>query len=49
MRVLFDDGYIISKVVERTKEGVVVEVSNSAILKSKKGVNVPGVNIALLP
>ena len=47
VRVLFDDGYIISTVVEKTKEGVVVEIENPGILKSQKGVNVPDVNIEL--
>lgn len=39
--VLFDDGYITSTVVERKKEGVVVEIKNSGLLKSRKGVNIP--------
>ena len=38
MTVLFDDGYITSKVVEK---GAVVEIENDGILKSRKGVNVP--------
>jgi pyruvate kinase len=42
--VLFDDGYVSSKVVERRKEGVVVEIQNPGVLKSLKGVNVPGLN-----
>ncbi len=47
VKVLFDDGNIISKVVEKNKDGVVVEIENAAILKSHKGVNVPGVDINL--
>jgi pyruvate kinase len=46
-RVLIDDGYIIAHVVEKKKEGVVVEVENAGLIKSQKGVNVPGVDIAL--
>lgn len=46
-RVLFDDGYIISHVVEITNEGVLVEMENSGILKSQKGVNIPGAAIDL--
>ncbi|MCI0382458.1 MAG: pyruvate kinase [Chlamydiae bacterium] len=45
--VLFDDGYIISKVVETKKEEVVIEIQNPGILKSQKGVNIPSVNIDL--
>jgi pyruvate kinase len=40
--VLFDDGYISSKVVEKKKEGVVVQIENDGVLKSFKGVNIPG-------
>ncbi len=47
MRVLFDDGYIISEVLEKTAQGVLVEIENSGVLKSQKGVNVPGVNFEL--
>lgn len=39
--VLFDDGCIISKVVEKTNEGVLLEIQNNGILKSHKGVNIP--------
>lgn len=47
MRVLIDDGYIITHVVEKRKDGVVVEVENPGMIKSQKGVNIPGVDIAL--
>lgn len=47
MRILIDDGYIVSHVVEKTKEGVVIELENAGMIKSHKGVNVPGVDIAL--
>ncbi len=47
MRVLIDDGYIISHVVEKRKDGIVVEIENPGLIKSQKGVNVPGVDIAL--
>src|SRR3990167_2033494 len=47
MRVLFDDGYIISVVVEVTKEGVVVEVQNNGVLKNRKGVNLPDTKVNL--
>lgn len=46
-KILFDDGYIISKVVERTNEEILVEIQNSGVLKSGKGVNIPGVQINL--
>ncbi|MES2274007.1 MAG: pyruvate kinase [Chlamydiota bacterium] len=46
MKILFDDGYIISEVVEKGTAGAVIEIQNSGILKSGKGVNIPG---ALIP
>lgn len=47
MNVLFDDGYIISQVLNITSEGVQIEIQNGGVLKSHKGVNIPGVNIDL--
>ncbi len=45
--VLFDDGYISSRVIEIRPEGVVVEIQNGGLIKSKKGVNIPNVSIGL--
>jgi pyruvate kinase len=45
--LLFDDGYLISKVVTKDEEGVVVEMQNGGLLKSQKGVNIPLVNVLL--
>ena len=45
--ILFDDGYISSKVVKKTDEGVLVEIFNEGVLKSQKGVNILDVNIEL--
>lgn len=47
MCVLFDDGYISSTVVEKTTEGVVVEIENGGMIRSGKGVNIPNVNLSL--
>lgn len=47
MTLLFDDGYISSKVVSKNKDGCVVEIENSGMLKSKKSVNIPGAAIKL--
>lgn len=47
IRVLFDDGYIISKVVEKNKEGVIVEIGNGGVLKNRKGVNLPDTKVKL--
>ena len=47
MRLLFDDGYILSRVVQVDKQGVLVEIDNAGILKSHKGVNVPSVDLQL--
>ncbi|MBS0620169.1 MAG: pyruvate kinase [Verrucomicrobia bacterium] len=47
MRVLIDDGYLISRVVEKTAEGVIIEFENGGMIKSQKGINVPGVDFGL--
>jgi pyruvate kinase len=47
MRVLIDDGYLITRVVEKKKEGIVIEFENPGLMKSQKGVTIPGVDIAL--
>ncbi len=47
MRVLIDDGYIITRVVEKRKDGIVIEIENTGQIKTHKGVNVPGVDIDL--
>ena len=45
--VLFDDGYINSRVVEKTKKGIVVEIQNNGVLRSQKGVNIPHAELQL--
>jgi pyruvate kinase len=47
MRVLFDDGYIMGKVIAVKPEGVLVELQNSGVLKTHKGVNIPEAYIDL--
>lgn len=47
MRVLIDDGYLITHVVEKKRDAVVLEFENPGLIKSHKGVNVPGVDIEL--
>ena len=47
MKVLIDDGYILSSVVELTPEGVVIEIKNDGVIGSHKGVNIPHGNIQL--
>ncbi|MBX7067524.1 MAG: pyruvate kinase [Parachlamydiales bacterium] len=47
MKLLFDDGYIITEVVEKGNKEAVVEVKNTGVLKSGKGVNIPGAHIPL--
>ncbi|MBA3721506.1 MAG: pyruvate kinase [Parachlamydiaceae bacterium] len=46
-RVLFDDGYISSHVVEVNHAGVVIQIDNGGIIRSGKGVNIPNVNLNL--
>ena len=47
MKILFDDGYIGAKVVEKTSLGVLVEIENAGVLKNNKGVNIPNVKVPL--
>ncbi|HSX10467.1 MAG TPA: pyruvate kinase [Chlamydiales bacterium] len=47
MKVLFDDGYIISTVVEKGQKEALLEIENPGVLKSGKGVNLPGGHIPL--
>lgn len=47
MRVLFDDGYICSTVVDIMEDGVVVEIENGGIVHSGKGVNIPNTSLGL--
>lgn len=45
--VLFDDGYISTTVEDGSASKVIVRVENGGLLKSGKGVNVPGVDLDL--
>lgn len=47
MCLLFDDGYISSHVMERTADGIVVEIENGGVIRSGKGVNIPNVSLEL--
>jgi pyruvate kinase len=46
--VLFDDGRIATRVIEQGN-AVLVEVESPGQLKSRKGVNIPGMNLSMLP
>lgn len=46
-QVLFDDGYISSSVMEKTSDGVIVEIHNGGIIRSGKGVNIPNTHLNL--
>lgn len=46
-KILFDDGYIVSKVIEVSDEGVLVEIENGGLIKSGKGVNIPNESLNL--
>ncbi len=48
-QILFDNGYISSKVIQTTPEGVLVHIENGGMLKGKKGVNIPNVKLNLPP
>lgn len=47
VRVLFDDGYISSRVIEKNEAGVIVEIENSGYIRTRKGVNVPNTHLSL--
>ena len=47
MRILFDDGYIGSVVVELVEAGVIVEIENAGVLKSRKSINIPHARVKL--
>lgn len=49
MFVLFDNGYIITHVVEIDKKGVTVEVDHGGVIKSTRGVNIPSAEVELPP
>ncbi len=45
--ILFNDGYVSAHVVKVVSDGVLIEIDNKGILKSKGGVNVPDVAVDL--
>jgi len=47
MKILFDDGYVISTVVKKSDSETIVEIQNHGILKSNKGVNIPDAELNL--
>ncbi len=40
--ILFDNGYISSHVVEKNETGLTVEIENTGVISSGKGINIPG-------
>lgn len=46
-KILFNDGYIVSHVIEKKEKEVVVEVHNDGLLASRKGVNIPHAHLNL--
>lgn len=47
--VLLDNGYIVTHVVDVDKRGVQVEVDHGGVIKSTRGVNIPGADVELPP
>lgn len=45
--LLIDNGYIISRVVEVSKKGVLIEFENHGHISSSKGVNIPNIDLNL--
>ena len=43
--LLIDDGFVETEVLKVTKDTIVVEVKNDAVIKNRKGVNLPGKDI----
>lgn len=46
-QVLFCDGYISSKVIDTDPDGVTIQIENSGVVSTGKGINVPHVNLDL--
>lgn len=46
-KVLFDDGYISSVVIEKQEDGIVVKIENGGVIRSGKGVNIPNTSLNL--
>lgn len=46
-KILIDDGYIVSEVVEVKDTEVIIEIKNEGVIKLNKGVNIPGANAKL--
>ena len=46
-KILFDDGYIITRVINKKDHELMIEVENRGLLKSSKGVNIPNANLNL--
>lgn len=46
-RILFDDGYISSHVISTDNHTVTVKIDNSGTLSSRKGINIPNVDLQL--
>jgi pyruvate kinase len=47
MKILFDDGNIISHVVEVGHKWAIIEIENGGVLKSGKGINIPAAHLLL--
>lgn len=45
-QILFDDGLLEAKVIDKTKEALKIEIVIGGILKSNKGINLPDVNVS---
>jgi pyruvate kinase len=46
-KILFDDGYIVATVIEKTETFALLEVQNGGVLKSHKSINIPNVTLPL--
>ncbi len=45
-KILFDDGKIKAKAIEREGDAYLIEITEGGVLKSKKGINLPDANIS---
>ncbi len=46
-QILFDDGYILSKIIKNSADGVLIEIENAGMMRSGKGVCIPDVSLNL--
>lgn len=47
MHLLFDDGYISTRIIDKRADGIQLLVENGGVVQSKKGINIPEAQLSL--